>query len=159
MKRSCLPCNLLSFFRSCSVNRAPVHDTSRRIARLATLSFPAYGVNIFSTAKQASKKRNFLLSCRGCCDVADGYVYNRNCKGTGINPSSTSVSEGVCFGAYGRPIRNTRPSSSESHQEWNMASLNCALSLPILFSTSRSSESKHFDELGRWLASCTLACE
>jgi len=39
----------------------------------------------------------------------------------GVNPSSTSVLDGVCFGVYGRPIRNTRPSSSESHREWNMA--------------------------------------
>ena len=56
LKRSCLPCNLLSFIRPCRVNRAPVHDTSGRIARFATLSFPAYGVNVFTAPKKTSKK-------------------------------------------------------------------------------------------------------
>src|SRR6266576_3700314 len=84
LKRSSLPCNLLSFFRSCRVNRAPVHDTSGRIARLATLSFPAYRINVFSAAKQASKKRNLLLRRRMRGDVAVGYGNNRNCSGTWI---------------------------------------------------------------------------
>lgn len=50
-------------------------------------------------------------------------------QSTGINPSSTSVLNGVCFGVYGRPIRNARPSSSESNHggpslvQWHNAHL------------------------------------
>ena len=82
LKRSSLPRNPLSFFRSCRVNRAPVRDTSGRIARLAILSFPAYRIDVFSAAKQASKKRNLLLRRRRRGDAAVGYGNNRNCSGT-----------------------------------------------------------------------------
>src|SRR5216684_3129338 len=51
----------LSIFRFRSMDGTPVHAASRRVARLAALSFPPKGKNVFAPMKQISKERDLFF--------------------------------------------------------------------------------------------------
>src|SRR6266567_663229 len=51
----------LSIFWFRSMDGTPVHAASRRVARLAALSFPPKGKNVFAPMKQLSKERDLFF--------------------------------------------------------------------------------------------------